>query len=131
MIGCLFRGIASVATLLLAVSMGRLVFIQLTGWVRCMLPIVHLFTGNGLKDLSTGIGALSSLRTLRVSGNALATLPAETASLPLLKEVHVGGNAGLDREGVKEMLRQRPDIAIVWDDNGEKADNMEADTSVR
>lgn len=50
-----------------------------------------------------------------MSDNALAVLPKETASLPLLTEVHVDGNSGLDREGVREVLRHRPDVAIVWD----------------
>lgn len=95
-----------------------------------VIPIVRPFTGNGLEDLSASIGVLTSLRTLRVSDNALAVLPKETASLPLLTQVHVGGNSGLDREGVEEVLRQRPDIAIVWDDKGEKAEQLVgADTS--
>ncbi|CAM9969464.1 unnamed protein product, partial [Pylaiella littoralis] len=71
-------------------------------------------SGNDLKDLPASIAALSSLRTLRLSDNTLTGLPREVASLPLLTEVHVGGNSGLDRDGVAEALRQRPEIAIVW-----------------
>ena len=97
----------------------------------CVLPILHMFTGNGLKTLSATVGALSSLRTLRISRNALAALPKEVASLPLLTEVHVGGNSGLDREGVKEVLRQRPDIAIVWNDEGDTAENLGGDACAR
>eukprot|EP00903_Cladosiphon_okamuranus_P021792 g20038.t1 len=88
-------------------------------------------SGNDLQDLSASISALSSLRTLRVSGNALTALPKEAASLPLLTEVHVGGNSGLDQEGVKEVLRHRPDIAVVWDNNGEKAGENGADSWAR
>lgn len=111
--------------------MGTFGLLQLTGCVRslCSLFVVHPCTGNGLKDLSASIGALSSLRTLRVSGNALAALPKEAASLPLLAEVHVGGNSGLDRDGVEEVLRQRPDIAIVWGDEGTKTEEQGADSS--
>lgn len=96
-----------------------------------MFPIVHAFAGNGLTDISASIGALSSLRTLRVSDNALVVLPGEIASLPLLAEVYVGGNNGLDRESVEEVLRQRPDIAIVWDGKGDAAEKLGTNDSAR
>ena len=114
---------------LLFVLVGALAFLQLAACARAPNSNVRPFAGNGLKDLSVSIGALSSLRTLRVSGNALAALPKETASLPLLREVHVGGNSGLDREGVEEALRRRPDITIVWEDNGKNTDDQGAGSS--
>ena len=79
-------------------------------------------SGNGLKDLSASVAALSSLRTLRLSDNALTTLPTELALLPRLAELYVGGNDGLDREGVAEVLRQRPDVAVMWDDRGDRSE---------
>lgn len=82
----------------------------------CLLNPPPCFAGNALKHLPASIAALSSLRTLRLSDNTLAVLPQEVASLPLLTEVHVGGNSGLDRKGVAEVLRQRPGITIVWDE---------------
>lgn len=78
-------------------------------------------SGNGLKDLSASVAALSSLRTLRLSDNALAALPKELALLPKLVEVHVGGNDGLARADVADVLRHRPDVAVVWDDRGEES----------
>lgn len=66
------------------------------------------------------VAALSSLRTLRLSNNTLTVLPKEVASLPLLREVHLGGNSGLDREGVAEVLRQRPEIAVLWDEDDQE-----------
>ncbi|CAN0072667.1 unnamed protein product [Hapterophycus canaliculatus] len=85
-------------------------------------------SGNGLKDLPAGIAALSSLRTLRLSDNALTALPAELASLPLLKEVHLGGNSGLDAKKVAEMLRDRPEMAIVWDSTGHAAEKRDGES---
>lgn len=98
---------------------------------RCVLllrqPTAIPSVGNGLKDLPTGIAALSSLRTLRLSDNSLTALPVELASLPLLTEVHLGGNSGLDAQKVADLLRRRPQMAIVWDSTGDGAERTEAD----
>ncbi|CAM9877208.1 unnamed protein product [Scytosiphon promiscuus] len=86
-------------------------------------------SGNALKDLPAGIAALSSLRTLRLTDNFLTALPAELASLPSLTEVHLGGNSGLDVEKVADMLRDRPQMTVVWDSTGDDAKRKDTDPS--
>lgn len=100
-----------------------------TDWphLRAVPPPLLPFAGNGLKELPTSIGALSSLRTLRLSDNSLTALPAELASLPSLTEVHLGGNSGLDAEKVMEMLGHKPQMAIVWDSTGDGAARNDAE----
>lgn len=76
-----------------------------------LLPLT--LAGNGLKFLPASVAALASLRTLRVSSNALTSIPKELESLPLLQEVHVDGNSGLRHDVVLEFRRHRPDVRVV------------------
>lgn len=72
-----------------------------------------LYTGNGLATLPAGVGALANLRTIRLSNNFLTSLPRELGSLRLLQEVYIDGNRDLEQAGLRYLMRQRPGIRIV------------------
>lgn len=94
-------------------------------------PAFAVDTGNGLKDLPASVAALSSLRTLRLSDNALTALPKELALLPSLTEVHVDGNTGLgSSDRVVDALRHRPETTVVFGDAGDDSRRRQEEASI-